>query len=677
MRPGGDRRGTETRQSAASDPLAELAKIVSGRSQPTAPARARVNGAAAEPAAPQPPGGDVLGDLETELLNDLQASFASLRDLVPPTPPAPAPVQAAPEPPPPPPPQVQDFEQAFLQEPPPTYVPQRPEPPQRADRYLPEAAEEAAPSELAERFAPMPPEPEPAPRMAEPAPPRPAPPRFVPQPPFDDDPPVPAPRASRSTRAPAGERQQPDLGSFQMRSTSAPAQNSGAGTGGAGTSGGRSRWERPGTDKPAAGGNASKFAPRTPTRAAPPPPVEDDDDFLDDDLYAAPVDEAGKAEDFPLEGFGETEAYDDDAQYQHEDLASMIEPRRSRGFAIAGVAIAVVLLGGVAVAMFRPGADSGTPPVIVADAAPTKITPEVQPDDGDSANKLIYDRVNSGEETAAGTNLESSNEPLAALPTDQSDSPITRVIIPGGPGIDQPMDDGLSLDGQPSAMPEGTEVLASNDTDAGMDTSGPRRVRTVIVKPDGTIVESAAAEEGAAAPAATTAAATPAPEPVPVPEPAPVTDDTAAIAGSGELAITPVPDLTAPEPTVEPLAVQPTPAPAPAAQQMAAVENTAPLDLTQPPAAPAVAPAPAQAVSGMLVQVSSQRSEDAARATYRDLQERYPSILGSFEPNIQRADVPDRGTFFRVRVGPFSASDAQRLCDDLKSAGGDCLLAQR
>jgi cell division septation protein DedD len=79
----------------------------------------------------------------------------------------------------------------------------------------------------------------------------------------------------------------------------------------------------------------------------------------------------------------------------------------------------------------------------------------------------------------------------------------------------------------------------------------------------------------------------------------------------------------------------------------------------------------------MLVQVSSQRSEDAARATFRDLQARYPSILGPYDVNIQRAEIPDRGTFYRVRVGPFSASDAQRLCNDLKTAGGDCILAQR
>ena len=76
-----------------------------------------------------------------------------------------------------------------------------------------------------------------------------------------------------------------------------------------------------------------------------------------------------------------------------------------------------------------------------------------------------------------------------------------------------------------------------------------------------------------------------------------------------------------------------------------------------------------------MVQVSSQRSEDAARATFRDLQTRYPGILGGYNANIQRADLGDRGIYFRVRVGPFASADAQSLCSALKNAGGDCILA--
>ena len=37
------------------------------------------------------------------------------------------------------------------------------------------------------------------------------------------------------------------------------------------------------------------------------------------------------------------------------------------------------------------------------------------------------------------------------------------------------------------------------------------------------------------------------------------------------------------------------------------------------------------------------------------------------------SEITGKGTFYRVRVGPFSGGDAQRLCDDLKSVGGDCV----
>lgn len=691
LRPGGDRKPADVRRGPANDPLAELAKIVAGR--PTTPATQRPRANGAPDPATSPGGGDVLGDLETELLNDLQASFATVREMVPPPPsqPAPAARQAPPQmaPEPAPPPQYQQRRPEPQQRMPEPQERAPEPPPMRADRYYTQPLpmpEDREPEELAEMFAPLPPDPEPEPaplppRMSDRAAGRQTPPRLVPVSPVqrEADLPPPAPeRPARATRLPSAEK--PDLGAFQMRATNPPAAPPPASS--PGRTSQHSRWEKPDAAKSSAG---SRFAPPrqpvVPPKAASRPADDDDlDAFGDEELFAAPGDAIGRAEEFPLEGFGDTETFDDEAPHYQDDLASMMEPRRPRGLIIAGAVVAVVLAGGIAVAMFRPGGSgTETPPIIVADGEPTKITPDATAAADDPSNKLIYDRVDSGEETAAGTALESGTEPLAALPTDDAgDNPITRVIIPGGPGIDAPADEGLSLDGQPSTIPDELAAMqAANEPEPAIDTSGPRRVRTVIVKPDGTIVESAAAEEAAVEPPPALVAAAPAAAPA---EPPPITDDTAAISGNGELAITADPGLAStaadvgsipPPAEPEPLPLAPA-APAPAV--VAAAEPTQPLDLSQPE--PAVAAAPG-AASGMLVQVSSQRSEDAARATYRDLQERYPGILGGFEPNIQRADIPDRGTFFRVRVGPFSAGDAQRLCDDLKSAGGDCILAQR
>jgi hypothetical protein len=80
---------------------------------------------------------------------------------------------------------------------------------------------------------------------------------------------------------------------------------------------------------------------------------------------------------------------------------------------------------------------------------------------------------------------------------------------------------------------------------------------------------------------------------------------------------------------------------------------------------------------GVFVQVSAQKSESAARSTYRGLRVKFPSILGKFDPNIQRVDLGDKGVFYRVRVGPFALADAQKICGSYKADGGsDCLIAR-
>jgi len=85
-------------------------------------------------------------------------------------------------------------------------------------------------------------------------------------------------------------------------------------------------------------------------------------------------------------------------------------------------------------------------------------------------------------------------------------------------------------------------------------------------------------------------------------------------------------------------------------------------------------PAPTVATGGYIVQVSSQRSQEQAQSAYADLQRRYSKILGGVKPLIQKADVGDRGTFYRVRLGPYQLQAANSLCGDLKSAGGDCFV---
>jgi cell division septation protein DedD len=50
-------------------------------------------------------------------------------------------------------------------------------------------------------------------------------------------------------------------------------------------------------------------------------------------------------------------------------------------------------------------------------------------------------------------------------------------------------------------------------------------------------------------------------------------------------------------------------------------------------------------------------------------------VLGGKKLLIRKKEIADKGTFYGAQVGPFaSREDAVRLCEDLKSAGGTCIV---
>jgi SPOR domain len=78
---------------------------------------------------------------------------------------------------------------------------------------------------------------------------------------------------------------------------------------------------------------------------------------------------------------------------------------------------------------------------------------------------------------------------------------------------------------------------------------------------------------------------------------------------------------------------------------------------------------------GYVVQISSQRSEADAQASFRSLQSKFPKELGDRAAIVRRADLGEKGVYFRAMVGPFgTAGDADQFCGSLKSAGGQCIV---
>jgi hypothetical protein len=59
------------------------------------------------------------------------------------------------------------------------------------------------------------------------------------------------------------------------------------------------------------------------------------------------------------------------------------------------------------------------------------------------------------------------------------------------------------------------------------------------------------------------------------------------------------------------------------------------------------------------------------------MQQRFSSVLGDMQPNIQEADLGAKGIYYRVRVGPWAArAEAVQVCESLRSAGGDCIVTR-
>lgn len=112
------------------------------------------------------------------------------------------------------------------------------------------------------------------------------------------------------------------------------------------------------------------------------------------------------------------------------------------------------------------------------------------------------------------------------------------------------------------------------------------------------------------------------------------------------------------------VAAPPPPQPSPPPQRQAALA---------PAASPPPDTAPVES-GGYVVQLTAQRSEADAQTSFRSLQTKYP-VLSGRQPLIRRKDQGERGIFFAAQVGPFGAkSDADQLCEQVKSAGGSCFV---
>jgi SPOR domain len=327
------------------------------------------------------------------------------------------------------------------------------------------------------------------------------------------------------------------------------------------------------------------------------------------------------------------QAYQDDAYAYQEGYGDGEEPvqKRRGGLATVIVVLALAVVGTGAAFAYRTyvgSPRSGEPPIIKADTSPTKIIPAAADSTGKVPDRLAAgdgtEKIVPREEAPVDVNANTQSAPRMVFP------PFNQNANPPSPAS-------VSPNGPPPA----------NTANGTMPNNQPRAIKTFTVRGDqpdasGTPAASASQQSAAAKPAAAARALrTP-----------------AAAANANASANAPM--SLSPQAGAQP-------APATAAPTRVATNAPAP-----------IAPAAASSGGGYLVQVSSQKNEADAQSSYRVLQGKYPSVLGSQSVLVKRVDLGEKGIYYRAFAGPFSSVDqATQVCSSLKAAGGPQCIIQR
>jgi len=360
-------------------------------------------------------------------------------------------------------------------------------------------------------------------------------------------------------------------------------------------------------------------------RNDPPPPLPPQDRYAPPQpRYGAPyVDPRDHGHHEPAE-YGHPPQgpyYGDDGRLMPQDPYAgdhygYAEPRRRGGLMMMGVVAGLVLLGLGGAYAYRTmltGGLSGPPPLIKADTAPSKIVPAQSGADG-AAGKQIYDRV-AGVGTQDEKIVSREEQPVDVRNNVRPGYPNAGTLPPQTPSSNSLM--------QPPGASQANPVGSQNQ---------PRPVKTIPIRPD---------VQGNTSPAQSQRSA--AAQPQGASAPAQGTARTAA--GNAPLSLTPG---------------------APAAAERAPAANSA---------ATSVASANPPAGIGYMVQVSAQKTQAEATSAFKAAQARYSNLLGNYQVVLRKKENRANGTMYGAQVGPFETkSDADGLCTQLKSAGGNCFV---
>lgn len=297
--------------------------------------------------------------------------------------------------------------------------------------------------------------------------------------------------------------------------------------------------------------------------------------------------------------------YDGDVNYAANPYGYPPAQARRRGLLALGAAVVgIAAFAGVILYAYNRGdrvAPDGGPPVLEADATPTKLRPE-QPGGMEvpHQDKLVFDRLNQGARDDRPKVEHLLPPPEAPLPR-----PVVTPQVPAMPALPPP----------PAVAP----------LPSGATTTVPRGIPDDVLPP---VVPQAPVQVQAGLPPALPTGGQ-----------------------SSQVASLPAAPPKAPPKAAVPQPAQPT--------------------VAQPPKAPAAA-----AGGGFRIQLASVRTEAEAAAEWKRLAGRHPGALGGLNMQVAKADLGEKGVYYRVQGGSVDEARAKTICAQLKAQNVGCVVVR-
>ena len=377
--------------------------------------------------------------------------------------------------------------------------------------------------------------------------------------------------------------------------------------------------------------------------------------------------------------------YDDALLYDGD-----LEPERPRSrplVVLLGIVVLAAFAGVVWVA-YNQGVkqgQNGNPPVLTADAGPTRIVPDQSAASSPTMNPApdkSYERL-WGE-----TSDREGQENVLPQPEQPRSVPAPQDVAGGTTATPRPEGSAGGPFEPPIEDPRMDSTVGSVSSLADTTSGTPRSITGTPPSSNGTpamfgskpqsedITSALPPVESVSPPVTAPRSLTPTPPKPNMTKPVTVTQTTpaAGITKPATSASTSVSERSAAAGpkvlTADPPASQTAAPPASAEKQIAALT---------PPSETAVAPArPAASGGSVMIQLGSFPNDGLAASAWSKIKTTNQDLLGSYSPSIKPAEIPGKGTWYRLRVGGFAdKASAGDVCEQLKAAGQACIIASK